>query len=110
MQRKYLSYEEFQKIAPSQPVFYNCPDGPPSKNTKAYRRALSYFKHSMINIENLSIMDPQLDEHHETVQHYIDMREQRLVNAAQARIFVEPVAQFNNTAENWNNKRMPLYL
>ena len=46
----------------------------------------------MANIENLSIMDPQLDEHHETVQHYIDMREQRLVNAAQARIFVEPVA------------------
>ena len=75
MQRKYLQYEEFKKVAPTQPCFYNCPDGPPTKNTKAYRRALSYFKHSVINVENLTMMDLQLDEHHETVQHFIDQRE-----------------------------------
>ena len=68
--------------------------------------------HSVINVENLTMMDLQLDEHHETVQHFIDQREQRLVTAAQARIYVEPVAPLNNTAENWNNngRRMPLYL
>ena len=53
LQRKYLTLEEFKKLAPTQTVFFNCPDGPPVKGTKAYRRAVSYFKNSVINIENL---------------------------------------------------------
>ena len=70
-----MTMEEFRKIAPTQTVFFNCPEGMPVKGSKAYRRALSFFKHSMINIQNLSALDLQLDEHHETVQHYIDARE-----------------------------------
>ena len=58
LQRKYLSLDEFRKIAPTSAVIYNCPDGPPSKNTKAYRRALSYFKHSVVNVDNFDIQDP----------------------------------------------------
>ena len=58
LQRKYLTYEEFRKIAPQSTVFYNCPDGPPTKGTKAYRRAVAFFKHSMINVSNLNLMDP----------------------------------------------------
>ena len=96
LQRKYLTLEEYRRIAPTQPYFFNCPDGPPLKGTKAHRRALSFFKHSMINIENLTQLDTQLDEHHETVQHFIDMREQKLVNQAQNRIYVEPVASLKN--------------
>ena len=58
LQRKYLSLEEFKKIAPTTTLFFNCPDGPPSKGTKAYRREVSFFKHSMINVDNLTQMDP----------------------------------------------------
>ena len=82
LQRKYLTLEEFKKIAPAQTVFFNLPEGMPVKGTKAYRRAVSFFKHSMINIDNLIQLESQLDEHHETVQHFIDMKEQRLVNHA----------------------------
>lgn len=53
LQRKYLTLEEYKKIAPNQTVFFNCPEGPPLKGTKAYRRAVSYFKNSVVNIENL---------------------------------------------------------
>lgn len=58
LQRKYLSLEEYRKIAPTQTVFYNCPDGPPQKGTKAHRRAVAFFKHSMINVLNLTQLDP----------------------------------------------------
>lgn len=70
-----MTLEEFKKIAPKETVFFNCPDGPPVKGTRAYRRGVNYFKNSVVNIENLHQLDPQLDEHHETVQHFIDMRE-----------------------------------
>lgn len=50
LQRKYLTYEEFRKIAPTQTIFFNCPDGAPVKGTKAYRRAVSFFKYSMISV------------------------------------------------------------
>jgi len=63
----------------------------------------------MVNIENLSQLDLQLDEHHETVQHFIDMREQRLVNLAQARIQIEPVAPLQTTADGFSSKKLPLH-
>lgn len=114
LQRKYLTLEEFRKIAPQQTVFFNCPDGPPTKGTKAHRRAVSYFKHSMLSLENLVQLDLQLDEHHETVQHYIDQRESKFVNLAQSRIYVEPVASIkdangaSSTADSFHRK-LPLH-
>ena len=53
LQRKYLTLEEFRKIAPTSTVFFNCPDGPPAKGTKAHRRESRFYEHSMINMENI---------------------------------------------------------
>ena len=40
--KKYVSIDEYRKIAPQSVVFLNCQEIP-QKGTKAYRKAVDYF-------------------------------------------------------------------
>ena len=55
LSKKYLTFEEYKKIAPQSVVFVNHSE-PPAKGTKAYKNAVKFFKNSLINISNMILL------------------------------------------------------